>query len=179
MVVGEAPGVEEELKLQPFVGASGQELDRMLRDAGIMRSEAFVTNVSKVRPPSNDINNFIAKSKAQVTARHVRLRDKWVTPEIWEGVKLLEAEIKTVKPNMILALGNTAMWALTGKWGIKKWRGSMLVSDLDLSTKVIPSYHPAAVLRQWDTRQHAVIDFRRAGRFLDGQPYPKIGRAHV
>ncbi len=39
MIVGEAPGVEEELKLQPFVGASGQELDRMLRDAGIMRSE--------------------------------------------------------------------------------------------------------------------------------------------
>jgi uracil-DNA glycosylase family 4 len=173
MIVGEAPGIEEELKLQPFVGASGQELDRMLRDAGIIRSEAFVTNVSKIRPPSNDINNFIAKSKVQVTARHVRLRDKWVTPEIWDGVKLLEAEIKAVKPNVILALGNTAMWALTGKWGIKKWRGSMLVSDLDLSTKVIPSYHPAAVLRQWDTRPHAVIDFRRAGRFLDGQPYPK------
>lgn len=173
MIVGEAPGVEEELKLQPFVGASGQELDRMLRDAGIMRSEAFVTNVSKVRPPSNDINNFIAKSKAQVTSRHVRLRDKWVTPEIWEGVKLLEAEIKAVKPNVILALGNTSMWALTGKWGIKKWRGSMLVSDLDLNTKVVPSYHPAAVLRQWDIRSHGVLDMRRAGRFLNGEAYPK------
>lgn len=173
MIVGEAPGVEEELRLQPFVGASGQELDRMLRDAGLMRSEAFVTNVSKVRPPANDIQKFMARSKAEVTSRHVRLRDKWVTPEIWDGVKLLEAEIKSVKPNIILALGNTAMWALTGKWGIKKWRGSHLLCDFDLSTKIIPAYHPAAVLRQWDTRQHTVLDMRRAGRFLNGEPYPK------
>ncbi len=78
-----------------------------------------------------------------------------------------------MKPNVILALGNTPLWALTGKTGIKKWRGSMMISDLDLSTKVIPTYHPAAVLRMWDTRQHSVIDMRRAARFLNGESYPK------
>ena len=131
MIVGEAPGVEEELKLQPFVGASGQELDRMLRDAGIMRSEAFVTNVCKVRPPSNDIGHFIAKSRAQITARHKLFREKWVTPEIIDGARILVAELETVKPNMVIALGNVALWVLTGKWGIKKWRGSMLEINTD------------------------------------------------
>lgn len=193
MLVGEAPGAEEELRGRPFVGASGAELDRMLHDAGIARSECFVTNVCRVRPPNNDLNNFIAKAKKDRTPAHVKVRDKWVTKEIVEGLNLLYLELETVRPNVVVALGNTSLWALTGITGITKWRGSMLHSDIlrcnthgrhvgatgcsDVNplkrTKVIPTIHPASVLREWKQRPVVVHDLRRAARFKDGSPYPK------
>jgi uracil-DNA glycosylase family 4 len=53
MIVGEAPGAEEERKGEPFVGASGHELTKMLHEAGIARSQCFITNVCRERPPGN------------------------------------------------------------------------------------------------------------------------------
>ena len=55
MIVGEAPGVDEEREGQPFVGVSGRELDRMLSEAGLPRGACFVTNVCRVRPPRNSL----------------------------------------------------------------------------------------------------------------------------
>lgn len=166
MIVGEAPGEQEMLKGIPFVGASGQELERMLKEAGIYMSQCFLTTVCRVRPPGNDITAFIAQKKSEITPAHQILRDKYVLAPIWEGLELLKREIELVQPNVIIALGNVSMWALTGKWGITSWRGSMLQSDLKLSLdyapKVIPAYHPAAVLRQWNWRPMAVQDLRRA-----------------
>lgn len=169
MIVGEAPGEEEEVRGEPFVGPSGQELSRMLHEAGIMRSECFVTNVARVRPFRNDISNFIAFRKKDRTDQHVQLRDKWVTRELREGYDLLQQEIQAVQPNVIIAFGNVAMWALTGQWGITDWRGSMLFCDqLKLadgsSPKVIPVYHPAAILRQWSWRQVAIHDLKRVAK---------------
>ena len=66
MIVGEAPGHEEDRLGLPFQGESGKELNRMLADAGIARSECFLTNVVRSRPPNNDLNNFIAKAKRTV-----------------------------------------------------------------------------------------------------------------
>jgi len=129
MLIGEAPGAEEERLGRPFVGASGQELDRMLGEAGISRTECVVTNVCKVRPPRNDITQFFARSKKALTSEHVLLRDRWVLPCVREGFILLIAEIEQAQPSMIIPLGNVAMWALTGQWGIGKWRGSMLDVD--------------------------------------------------
>jgi uracil-DNA glycosylase len=172
MIVGEAPGADEERLGIPFVGASGQELNRMLHEAGISRSECFVTNVARERPYQNDISNFIAKAKKDVTKDHVLFRDKWVRSPISDGANLLLSEIKSVSPNIIIALGNTPLWALTGKWGITKWRGSMLYAD-KIPAKVIPTIHPAAVLREWSWRSIAVADLKRAARFRDGSDYPK------
>src|SRR6266404_8005181 len=138
MIVGEAPGAEEEFKGKPFVGASGIELNRMLGEAGISRSECFVTNVSRVRPPENKISYFIPERKSDVTSRHTLLRDRHVTEEIIQGVAQLKLEIDCVRPNIIIALGNTPLWALTGRKGILKWRGSMLQSDIR-PVKVIPT----------------------------------------
>lgn len=166
MIVGEAPGEEEVRRGEPFVGASGMELNRMLQEAGIMRSQCFVTNVCRERPFANDINNFIAKNKTSITPKHQILRNKFVLPPVWEGLELLKREIELVKPNVIIACGNVSMWALTGKWGITSWRASTLECDLDLGLdykpKVIPVYHPAAVLRQWSWRNILVQDLRRA-----------------
>src|SRR6266850_3125889 len=150
MLVGEAPGAQEEAEGIPFVGESGKELNRMLQEAGITRSECFVTNVCRVRPPGNDINHFIAKAKKDRTDAHKELIGRWVLPCIVEGITLLNKEISMVQPNIIVALGNTPLWALTGLSGITRWRGSMLYSSThETPRKVIPTIHPAAVLREW------------------------------
>jgi DNA polymerase len=173
MIVGEAPGAEEVLRNAPFQGASGQELNRMLHEAGISRSECFITNVCRERPPGNDINCFIAKAKKDRTYEHQELLGKWVKKPIFDGYALLQREVNEVKPWVIIALGNTALWALTGKWGVSKWRGSMLTCAFAPSIKVIPTLHPAAVLRQWSDRAIAVQDLRRAKRNATAAPYAK------
>lgn len=174
MIVGEAPGEYERQKGIPFVGPSGQELDKMLGEAGIARSECFVTNVAREQPPGNDISAFIAQSKKAIGPQHTKLHDKWVTREISEGYSMLQTELVMVQPNVVIPVGNVSMWALTQKWGITKWRGSMLESAVGgMPFKVIPTYHPAAVLRQWDWRATMVNDLRRAARFRNGEPYPK------
>jgi uracil-DNA glycosylase family 4 len=168
MIIGEAPGEQEERSGTPFVGASGGELDRMLQEAGIFRSTCFVTNVVRRRPPGNDVSVFFAERKSDRTMQHVELNGKWCLPVVLEGVELLKREIEMCQPNVIIALGNVALWALTGNWGITSWRGSELVSNLplalDYQPKVIPTYHPALILRQWTWRQTAVHDLRRAKR---------------
>lgn len=174
MVVGEAPGAEEERMGEPFVGASGMELTRMLHDAGINRSQCFITNVARERPYGNDIEEFIAKAKKDITPEHKKLRDKWVKRPITEGFELLKKEIEFVKPKMIIAVGNTALWALTGKWGITKWRGSMIHVDFAPHIKLIPTYHPAMILRMWHHRAAAVQDLRRANQYTR-QAYPDPG----
>ncbi len=175
MIVGEAPGAEEEMRGEPFVGTSGLELTKMLHEAGINRSECFITNVCRERPLGNDINQFIAQTKKERTQEHTQLRDKYVKRPIVEGVALLRKEIAMVQPGIIIPLGNVPLWATTGLWGITKWRGSMLDSDLPegKGIHVIPTYHPAAILRQWEWRAMAVHDLRRAAKYRNGEPYPK------
>lgn len=175
MLVGEAPGADEEAAGEPFVGASGQELNRMLHDAGVSRSECFTTNVIRERPLNNDLDNFIAARKKDITSAHTLLKGKYVKRPVVEGFELLKREITMVQPNVVIAFGNTAMWALTGLWGIMKWRGSMLYSTEVPLVKVIPTFHPAAVLREWSWRYVAVHDIRRAARFRNGEPYPDPG----
>jgi DNA polymerase len=175
MIVGEAPGADEVAKGKPFVGALGFELNKMLAEAGLSRSASFVTNVARTRPQNNDISLYIAKAKKNVTPRHSQLRDKYVTEEILRGVSLLKQEIDLVKPDLIIALGNVPLWALTGRWGITKWRGSMLQSDLQAgkTVRVIPTIHPASVLRQWSQRGAVITDLRRAAGVLGGASYSK------
>lgn len=172
MVVGEAPGEDEERRGIPFVGVSGMELDRMLNEAKISRSECFVTNVCRIRPPGNQISAFIATKKKDITSAHKLFRNRHVLQPIIDGAELLDKEISLVKPNVIIALGNTPLWALTGETGITKWRGSMLYSRGDPPRKVVPTYHPAAVLREWSWRATTVHDLRRAAQFRNGEGYP-------
>lgn len=166
MLVGEFPGEAEVARGEPFVGYAGQELSKMLQEAGIMRSECFITTVVRVRPPGNDMDNFIAAKKSSITTNHNLWRDKFVLPPVRDGAELLKREIEMCQPHVIIAFGNVALWALTGQWGITSWRGSMMQTDLplalDYKPKVIPTYSPAAVMRQWSWRQIMVHDLRRA-----------------
>lgn len=160
MIIGEAPGEEEVRRGIPFCGQSGDLLDKMLHEAGLNRSSVFVTNVCRVRPPQNDITVFIPEDKKNVTTDMVMYRDRWVSPHIISGIATLEKEISFVQPKVIITLGNVPLWAITGNWGITKWRGSILQSPA--GHKVIPMFHPAAILRNWEWRFITVHDLRRA-----------------
>lgn len=162
MLVGEAPGVEEERTGLPFVGASGNELDRMLHEAGLNRAECFVSNVSRMRPPGNDISEWMYRGKKAPPEGFVQWRGIWVNPAIAVGDALLKKEIAAVKPEVIVAFGNVAMYALTGKYGITDWRGSQLTGESGITT--IPTFHPAAVLRQWSWRAAVLADLKRAAK---------------
>lgn len=164
MLVGEAPGAEEERLGQPFIGSSGQELDRMLTEGGFNRADCFTTNVCRLRPPGNDMSEWIARTKKQPTGM-VRWKDVWANPAVAVGYQLLEKEIAAVQPSLIIPFGNTSMYALTGKWGITDWRGSQLVGERGL--KILPTYHPAAILRQWSWRSTVIADLQRAKRWLE------------
>lgn len=151
MLVGEAPGAEEEIHGAPFVGPAGHEATNMLHEAGIVRAACFITNVCKIRPPGNDITLFFLDKKMTIPG-----------PEIQAGLIELEQEILRVKPNIIIALGDTALWGVTGKRGITAYRGSLL--ETKWGVKCLPTFHPSNILRAWENRAVAVHDLRRANR---------------
>ena len=171
MIVGDFPSVLDENKGIPFCDPAGDELGRMLSEAGFFRSACFVTHALRVRPPGNDVDSFLPERKRDITPQHGLWRDRMCLPVVWESAELLKREIELVRPNVIIALGNAAMWMLTGKWGITSWRGSELTCDLDLALdyrpRVIPTYSPASVLKVWNRRPFAVTDLKRARKRMN------------
>lgn len=177
MLVGEAPGEQEVLARRPFVGSSGHLLDQLLHEAQILRTECFITNVCRERPPGNDIYEWMSEPRKKCPDGMVPMRDRFVREVIVAGWQLLAREIDMVQPNVIVAFGNVAMWALTGRWGIKNWRGSTLTtSGIHLSgpdRKVIPLFHPAYILRDWSVKAITSVDFKRVRKEMQS---PEITR---
>jgi len=157
MVIGEAPSYTEESTLEPLTGPAGREFDRICKMAGIRRSDLWISNVSKYMVPA------AGDKKLSFTARaHSAGID------IQSQIDDLRREVQAINPNVILALGGTALWALTGKTKINDYRGSILSTWL--GKKLIATYHPAHFLHQeskgevheyWK-RQVCVFDFKRA-----------------
>lgn len=137
-IVGEAPGHDENIKGEPFVGIAGKVLGSMLNEAGILRNDCWITNVVKHQPANNNINPLFSDSKQTVPSQEMK-----------DYLVELKEELEAIQPNIVIALGRTAMWALTGKSQIMKHRGSLYESTLIPGLKVIPTMHPAAVARQW------------------------------
>jgi uracil-DNA glycosylase family 4 len=100
MIVGEAWGADEARAGKPFVGVSGMELDRMLHETGIMRSDCYVSNVVNAQPAGNDIRAWIPLTKKEITSDCVRFRDRMVKPILLEGYHSLLKEISLVKPTL-------------------------------------------------------------------------------
>jgi uracil-DNA glycosylase family 4 len=162
MIVGEAPGADEVASGMPFQGAAGVELTKLLMAAGIPRGECRITNVCKYRPPNNKISFWLKPPRGKAPAQPNDL--------VQEGLNELELEIAATRPTIILALGNTPLWALTGEWGVGKWGGSLLWTKeiQGRRYRVLPTYHPAAILRRYDWRYITRVDLQRAKNFLDG-----------
>lgn len=163
MIVGEAPGKEEEESKTPFIGQSGRLLRETLVRNGILPDSCFITNVCKYRPPNNDIKQFI-----KFTNKGVKANDY-----VLEGIKELYEDIDSIRPDIIVPLGNVALWSLTGKQQVSKRRGSVLSLDppgylasglASRGNLVIPTIHPAAILRQYTLRTVFEFDIRKIAR---------------
>jgi DNA polymerase len=128
MLVGEAPGKNEDLQGEPFVGAAGQLLDTLLGEIGIQRSEVYIANVLKCRPPGN--------------------RDP--RPEEIDACKgYLREQIRLISPEIVMTLGNFASKLLLNtETGITRLRGQ--AHRWWLGALLVPTFHPAAALRGGD-----------------------------
>lgn len=124
MFVGEGPGFHEDQKGEPFVGASGQLLDRLLAEIGLDRSSVAIANVVKCRPPGN----------------------RNPLPDEIEACRpYLEAQLEYMRPDVIVTLGNFATQFMIGQaLGITKARGQLFRFR---GAVVVPTFHPAAALR--------------------------------
>jgi DNA polymerase len=135
MLVGEAPGRQEDETGRPFVGAAGRFLDRLLETAGLARDEVFITNVLKARPPKN-------RSPKPAEIAHSR---PW-----------LDRQVELVDPLLVVALGRHALGIFLPGRKITQARGRLDFGD---GRAVYPALHPSAALRTADTRHQLEEDF--------------------
>jgi uracil-DNA glycosylase family 4 len=158
MFIGEAPGFHEDKQGEPFVGAAGQLLTRMLGEIGLSRDEVYIGNVIKCRPPGN--------------------RDP-LPEEIEACTPWLVEQVSLIQPRVIVTLGNFATkFVLDTTMGITRLRGQ--VHDWHGRT-VIPTFHPAAILHGGGekSRQFQLLreDFGLVQRTLAGPPRPVAASA--
>lgn len=165
MIIGEAYGEAEAREQTPFIGPAGWHLTQMLTEAGINRTECYLTNVFNIHPPGNDITYFCGTRADALPGYPYLTKGLYVQQAFGNELKRLARELLDVDPNLILALGNTALWALCGATGISKIRGTLSTSSHTVSGfKVLPTYHPAAIMRQWELRAVTVLDMAKAKR---------------
>jgi DNA polymerase len=157
MFIGEQPGNEEDLTGRPFVGPAGKLFDSALAEAGIDRSQTYVTNVVK---------HFKWEPRGKR-----RIHKKPNAGEISACRPWLQAEIALVKPDMIVVLGATAAQSLLGaKFRVTKQRGQFLESEL--APYVMATVHPSSILRAPDdeTRRlelrHFIADLKKLARVI-------------
>lgn len=172
-IVGEAWGEHEERARSPFVGPSGYELTRMLDEAGIARADCFLTNVFNLRPRNNDVETLCVGKKEDRSGLPPLRAGKYLDAQYLPEVNRCLSELRAVSPNITIALGNTAAWALLGTGGISKIRGTVTGSQSLGGRKVLPTYHPAAILRDWSLRHVTVLDLCKCAREAG---YPEIRR---
>lgn len=153
--IGEAPGGDEETSSRPFVGPAGRELNRLLHTCGISRSSCRLENVLQFRPYQNDISPYIS----------FKPRKGVVFNDIYtQSVANLKARLAETTCKVLVPLGNVPMHALTGNWGITKWRGSILDSTLLPGRKVIPTIHPSATFKKYVYSYFIAYDLLRIKR---------------
>jgi len=146
MLVGEAPGKNEDLQGEPFVGAAGQLLDELLSGIGVARHDVYIANVLKCRPPGN--------------------RDP-KEDEIDSCKGYLREQIRMIRPDVVVTLGNFATKLLVPtEMGITRMRGRRI--DWWLGATLIPTFHPAAALRgRPQVREEMAEDFALVAKVLE------------
>lgn len=152
LLVLEAPGKEEDKIGLTLVGPTRDQIDEFLLEAGFPGGidATYRTNVYKYRPPDNNIK---------------RIKEVLPNGDTESSVKELFQEIHAINPNVIMAVGDVALKALTGKTGIGHYRGSLLLSRT--GHKVVPTIHPASIFKKdgaykYSARVYILEDFKKA-----------------
>ncbi|WP_035692143.1 uracil-DNA glycosylase [Azospirillum halopraeferens] len=153
-LVGEAPGAEEVRQGIPFAGRSGKLLNEALHAAGIERDRCLVANVFRRQPPGNKVGHFFA-SRARARKEGFAIAERWgafgtsdwVIDAFASDLDHLERTLRAYAPAVLVALGRTPLWALTGENGITRLRGQVLPCRLVPGAVVVPTYHPSFILR--------------------------------
>jgi uracil-DNA glycosylase len=154
MIVGEAPGQNEDLQGEPFVGAAGKLLDQLLRGIGLSRADVFITNILKCRPPGN--------------------RDPQ-PPEVQACSPYLTQQLGMIKPEVVLVLGRHALARLLpGFDSISRLHGKVIVKD---GITYIPIYHPAAALYNSFLMTPLEQDFAAVRAHLDRAEQRRVAAA--
>jgi DNA polymerase len=158
VLVGEAPGNDEDLEGRPFVGPAGRLLDEALELAGVERSQVYLTNAVK---------HFKFERRGKV-----RIHKKPTSTEIKACLPWLEEEFRLVRPRVIVCLGATAAQALLGRgFRVTRQRGQIVASPY--SSQTIATFHPSAVLRapasvqRREMKQALVDDLTTARRLIE------------
>jgi DNA polymerase-1 len=154
IIIGEAPGAQEERTGRPFVGGAGQLLEKQMASVGIFRDQVYITNTIKCRPDGNDISSAQAQRAIQCCNT------------------ILQDELKHAKARVVVPLGNTALRALGISYPISKARGVVFPTTYG---KVIPTWHPAYTMRQFQEYITGVYDWQKIKRHLDNPTivYPR------
>jgi uracil-DNA glycosylase len=148
--------------------------------------EIHRTNVFNLHPPGNNLGHFLGGKadampgypplKINLDKRFPKPDGQWVRREFAGELERLGDELCRYNPNVVVCLGNVSLWALTGKVGVSKLRGTTLTSCLTVDGfKLLPTYHPAAILRNWDNRPVVIADLMKAHR---ESKFPEIRRPH-
>lgn len=198
----EAYGEQEDKIKRGMVGPTGIELLKLCAEAGIidlsqeawgyfqdfwntydpnyvdlvwqMHPELARTNVINQRPPGNKLEAFCGGKVEGIKGWPAIIKGKFLHHSFRPEIERLAEELDQWNPNLVVALGNTALWALVGVTAISKNRGTTTVSTHTIAGfKVLPTYHPAAIFQQWNLRPVVVIDLMKANREKE---FPEIRR---
>ncbi len=152
MFIGEAPGANEDREGRPFCGAAGRVLDQMLEHINLKRSDVYITNVLKCRPPNN--------------------RDP-LPEEIKACTPYLEKQLEIIRPKIICTLGNYATTFIMSKFGLKpanisRVRGRIFrINTLKMRFILLPTYHPATALYKPPLREVLREDFELLKKIIE------------
>lgn len=153
MLIGEGPGADEDATGRPFVGRAGQLLTKMIEAIDLKREDVYIANVVKSRPPGNRTPE---------------------SDEVKTCIPFLFRQIAAIRPKLIVALGNPAMQALLDtKVGITKMRGHFQDYPRIPGIKVLPTFHPAYLLRSPDKKREAWEDLKKVRTFLRSEITPE------
>ena len=144
MFIGEGPGADEDKQGVPFVGKAGQLMNKAFQALGINREEIYIANIVKCRPPSNRVPE---EDEAQACLNYLR------------------NQVVLIKPEIIVLLGSTALKTILGKeYGITAVRGKWMEKN---GIKYMPTWHPAALLRDENKKIEFWQDLKEAKKYID------------
>lgn len=160
MLISDAPTLEDERAHTAFSSSQGQLIKSMLKNIGVRYQDCYFTNVVQQRPAGSNFDSLYEDGKK----RKIR------KPALQMAIDHLHDKIKKIRPNIVVLFGTEALKAVLGKDSITAWRGSLcMLGDI----KVIATYHPSTIFKQYEQRAIAEMDLKRA---RDESAYPEDRR---